>query len=553
MKKISTLILFLFTSLVYSQCIFTTSIVANDTTLCYGDTAWISYPAPDSITITSPPINNNGQDGNMFDVTATNTIRIKYFEGNIANTPNPTTQYYIYYKVGTHVGFETNAAAWTMIAGPLNFNPNAPNSYTRIPFEINLIIPAGQTYAFYLSNTSAISNNNRYHNGTATGTVLVSNPDLTVYEGTGGAYPFGTFFNARPWEGNIIYDYPTTFLWNTGSTNQTIQVNPMVSTMYSCTSTNSVGCIVQDSVMIEVNGPIVNLGSDTSLCEGQAINLDAGNPGDTYLWSNGSTSQTISVDTAGVQSVMVMNSIGCSYEDSISISINALPTVGYSISPNDTVCIGTPVTLSGTGANFYSWTSSILDGVSFTADSSYTYILTGTDTNGCTNTAIADIVATEVFVYLGPDIIQPSPTTLDAGVGFVSYLWNTGETTQTINAPASGLYFVTVTDINGCSGSDTIMVFYTIGILNADESETSIEVYPNPSNGIFNMSIKNLVSEGVHINIIDLQGRIVKSENYVYINGEYSNLYDISSLDSGIYILTIFSNEFNKTIRFIKK
>lgn len=150
-------------------------------------------------------VNNNGQDGNMFDVTATNTVIITGFEGNIANTPNAITEYHVFYKAGTHVGFENDAAAWTELAGPLAFAPNAPNALTPITSGLSVRIPAGETYAFYLTNTSAIGNNNRYHNGSATGATLATDANLTIKEGTGGAYPFGTFFNARPWEGRILY------------------------------------------------------------------------------------------------------------------------------------------------------------------------------------------------------------------------------------------------------------------------------------------------------------------------------------------------------------
>lgn len=153
----------------------------------------------------TPIVNNNGQDGNMFDITATNTVVITGFEGNIANVPNATTEYHVFYKRGSHVGFENNSAAWTALAGPLPLVPNTPNALTEVLTGLSVVVPAGETVAFYLTNTSAISNNNRYHTGTGTGAVLVADANLTVKEGTGGAYPFGTFFNARPWEGRIRY------------------------------------------------------------------------------------------------------------------------------------------------------------------------------------------------------------------------------------------------------------------------------------------------------------------------------------------------------------
>ena len=79
--------------------------------------------------------------------------------------------------------------------------------------------------------------------------------------------------------------------------------------------------------------------------------------------------------------------------DGQAITVNALPTVGITVSEtsgssnNDgTVCAGASVTLSGTSASSYSWDNSITDGVSFTANSTTTYTVTGTDGNGCTDT-----------------------------------------------------------------------------------------------------------------------------------------------------------------------
>lgn len=74
--------------------------------------------------------------------------------------------------------------------------------------------------------------------------------------------------------------------------------------------------------------PVVYLGRDTILCDNQQITLDAGNPGCTWLWSNGATTQTIMVDSTGtgygtaVYKVSVTSSNGCTASDSIQISFD---------------------------------------------------------------------------------------------------------------------------------------------------------------------------------------------------------------------------------------
>ncbi len=183
---------------------------ANGGGLCDSCSAGACDNAPDCavspLSVATPIVNSNGQDGNMFDIVAKNTVVITGFEGNIANTPNVTTQYHIYYKVDSHVGFETDPAAWTHLAGPLTITPNAPNTLTTIIDDLSIVIPAGQTYAFYLTNTADSGNNNRYSNGTATGNLRAQDDNIRINEGTGGAYPFSTmFFQARLWEGKVHY------------------------------------------------------------------------------------------------------------------------------------------------------------------------------------------------------------------------------------------------------------------------------------------------------------------------------------------------------------
>jgi hypothetical protein len=103
--------------------------------------------------------------------------------------------------------------------------------------------------------------------------------------------------------------------------------------------------------------PVVNLGIDTNACG--SIILDAGNTGDTYLWNDNSTNQTLSIDSTGSYYVTVTHLATCSASDSINVVVNPLPVVAFSL-PFDTVCIvdgirtlsgGTPAngSFSGTG------------------------------------------------------------------------------------------------------------------------------------------------------------------------------------------------------------
>jgi hypothetical protein len=152
--------------------------------------------------LTSSLVGGNGDEGNMFDVAAKETITITSFEGNFSAAG--TTDYEIWTRPGTYVGFEGSSTGWTKI-GTGTFTTNAAGVFTAIPIAVNITIPSGQRRAFYLTNHTA---NNRYHNGTSVGTLLASTPELELYEGAGvnyGTAGFSGINTPRAWEGKIHY------------------------------------------------------------------------------------------------------------------------------------------------------------------------------------------------------------------------------------------------------------------------------------------------------------------------------------------------------------
>jgi hypothetical protein len=243
------------------------------------------------------------------------------------------------------------------------------------------------------------------------------------------------------------------------STEPDPMVSPLVTTTYFVEVSDG-SLVLQDEIIIAViNLPEIDLGDDISACEGVPALLDAGDGYATYIWSNGQSGQSITVSQAGTYWVEVTNDFGCSARDTVEFSINPLPVI--SLGEDQNLCEGTSVMLSaGIGFASYLWN---------TGSSSY-YINTSepgeywvevTDENGCFNRDT--IYLTQVpqpSVSLGADqaFCEGTSVLLSAGNGFVSYLWNTGATTATINATAPGDFWVEVTDANGCSNSDTIIL-----------------------------------------------------------------------------------------------
>lgn len=153
--------------------------------------------------LTAPYNENNGQDGIMFDVIAAKNITVTCFEDNFEAG---TYDIAIYVKSGTCVGFQNTPAAWTLIATANNILSSGLDLPTYIPISVNYSILTGQTAAFYITvtnNTGATF----YTDGVALpGVPFISNTDITITEGYGKQYPFGSNFQPRQFNGTIYYN-----------------------------------------------------------------------------------------------------------------------------------------------------------------------------------------------------------------------------------------------------------------------------------------------------------------------------------------------------------
>lgn len=137
--------------------------------------------------------------------------------------------------------------------------------------------------------------------------------------------------------GNLGYQstLPVTYTWSNG------QAGPYASISSSglyWLALNNQGCIARDSSTVTVIPlPVVNLGPDSVLCFAQPDILNAGNPGDTYLWQDGSTAQTYAAASPGEYKVTVTTQ-GCSVSDSVLLQAQSIPY--FSLGGNQPICPG---------------------------------------------------------------------------------------------------------------------------------------------------------------------------------------------------------------------
>jgi hypothetical protein len=231
---------------------------------------------------------------------------------------------------------------------------------------------------------------------------------------------------------------------------------------YSVLVTNSIlGCTDTSNVKVisAYSLPSVNAGIDQAVCTGTSISLSA-TGGISYTWNNGiSNSVAFSPTTSQTYTVTGVDANGCTNTDQVLVTVNALPTVDAGI--NQTVCAGSSVVLSGSGAASYTWNNGVTNSVAFLSTTTQTYTVTGIDANGCSNT---DQVL--VTVNALPNIYAGNDQTVCFGAmisltafGGNSYTWTNGVTNSTpFSANTTQSYTVTGLGANGCSNIDQVNI-----------------------------------------------------------------------------------------------
>ncbi|MDO8972103.1 MAG: HYR domain-containing protein, partial [Saprospiraceae bacterium] len=291
------------------------------------------------------------------------------------------------------------------------------------------------------------------------------------------------------------------YVWNTGSTLPTINVSTPGT--YTVTGTSTGACTATASIVLGPQVSITATGSGTPVCIGANIELKstpaAGTaPYASFAWA-GPDGYSANVEdptpfpatpaAAGTYTVTVTDAIGCtaSATTTITVSGNSAPTV--SANSNTPVCVGANIVLSSTpaggsgmgytflwaGPNNYGATGQNPFPFAASLASAGVYSVTVTDNAGCTGTG-----STSVQVNTNPTVVASSNSPVSvggtiqlsavpaggSGSGY-SYLWagpNNYSSTDaqpagfTASLASAGVYTVTVTDSNGCTGTGSTTV-----------------------------------------------------------------------------------------------
>jgi len=332
------------------------------------------------------------------------------------------------------------------------------------------------------------------------------------------------------------------YFWSNNTTGQTSTVSS--SGTYYVDVITPAGCVGSDTIIVTINNqPDADLGPDTSICQG-SITLDAGNPGSTYAWSNSASTQTITVGT-GTYFVTVTDPSGCFDQDTVTIQANVPPTI--TVSSDTAICAGGQATLTANGGIGYLWSNGApTQTITVSPSTNTAYYVTVVDANGCTASDFVIVNTLPGSTALFTHTVSGSTAVFtNQSSNAYTYSWNFGDnTTSTAVNPShtytqNGTYTVTLT-VTGPCGTATFTQVVTITQVGVEEQLTlnNVSLYPNPNDGAFTISFEMTQETEVQIQVLDVAGRIVWSDQPGALT-IYNKQVALPAEASGMYVVRV--------------
>jgi hypothetical protein len=290
-----------------------------------------------------------------------------------------------------------------------------------------------------------------------------------------------------------------TYTWTSdpagfSSSEAIVTVNPVVTTTYHLEVSDGTLFATDQFTILVHPSPVVNLGADATICQGQNAVLNAGEGFTSYLWSTGETTPTIEASVQGSYSVTVTNEFNCSASDTLNLTVTQFPVK--------------PVIASGpaTVDNYVATTS--------------------------TYTVAEDPNATSYQWAVTP---AAAGTTSSTGMDG-EFSWAAGFT---------GSVQVTATGVNDCATSEVSNAFstviYTSQGLNEISGDGQIIIYPNPTDGKITLSLPSQKAFSGDLTLTEAGGAVVYNRASVTISEGNNLTLDLGQLSKGIYSLKLTS------------
>lgn len=335
------------------------------------------------------------------------------------------------------------------------------------------------------------------------------------------------------------------------------------------------GCTGQSANTVTIGAPLaldLTLATEGITCTGAAngsVTLAAagGSGGYTFTFNGeDAAGQTLFGDLdAGSYEVTVTDLNDCQTTETVEI-VDPAPVVATATA-TDIACNGSAngfvsgAATGGTGNYTFS-----IDGVNYVAGGTFAaaaagdYTIYVQDENGCEAEATASVAE--------PDAIEVTATTVGAdedgggeiditvtgGTAPYTFVWsgpdNFFSVDEDITGAFAGGYIVTVTDSNDCEA--TYEVEIALGVTDLSIA-AGVAVFPNPSTGVFQVSLEGLRGERLAVEVTDMQGRAVYSEVFGNRVGDFQFVMDLSGVANGFYQFHLTTESGRESLQLVKR
>lgn len=320
-----------------------------------------------------------------------------------------------------------------------------------------------------------------------------------------------------------------------------------------------------DNINICAGPPSAPVANTPSICAGNSVVLTATTSGQGQWYASSTPTSYIATGTTYTTPILnanttyyVLDSTSCGLSTLTAINITVAPTPTLSAnSSNSVVCAGSNVTLTASGMNTYTWSTSATNAVIVQQPSvTTTYTVTGFS-NLCNITQTSSVM---VSVNALPSVsLTAGATTICAGAGSIALTGSpaggaysgaavSGSLLSIANSGTFTPMYTFTNSSTGCSNSatTTVIIANCTGINESIET-SGLVVYPNPNNGSFVVETDNF--ETKNIEILDVTGRVVYSER----SSNNKILININELANGMYQVRISSSAGTDVIKVIKQ
>ncbi|MDO9187824.1 MAG: PKD domain-containing protein [Bacteroidia bacterium] len=409
---------------------------------------------------------------------------------SITESPSATTSYTVTWTSG---GCSGTAVATVTVGGALAITVNSETICTGQ--SATLSASGGTTYLW----STGAATNSITESPTATTSYTVTGTSggcsgtavATITVGNNLAITVNSTSICAGQTATLTVSGATTYLWSTGSTDNSITDTPLTTTSYTVTGTSG-GCSGNTIAIVTVGDALAISVNSATICSGETATLSASGAV-TYLWSNGSDTDLITdTPTTTTSYTVTGTSGGCLGSAIATVTVNALPEIVFNadiISGCEPFCVTFTDASNSIGSNITSWNWDFGDGgISvdqhpqhcFDIQGQYSITLAIATSNGCsatfTNVNLITLDPFPVAQFTAPlsvGILEANISFTDNSTGASSWSWDFGDAQDTLNNASSltdpshayaeaGTYCVTLAISNNAGCVDTNQLCFVI-------------------------------------------------------------------------------------------